>query len=751
MIYSVDIELGGRKEMEALLEAVQNFGQDGCSSALTTCEAELQELMKQIDIMVAQKKSEWEAQFHSVETRLKVREQELSAFRLLLDQKHTEVGILRQQLQDNEKVQHDMVVQYEAQLNIFREEIGKLKKSYEKLQRRQMKDKKDLCKEDLKDRYEKQGIPELNRLNKKVEEFREKSLDWEKQRLYYQQQVSSLDAERKLLAEQCKTIQQQTVKYQTQLSDRKQLVEQTELMSQSEMQHLRSQLERANDTICANDMTMERLNMTVDELKGANQHFKEGQRLLQEELQQLQQLIQKSVEENEALKSKLQAQEDIFQRNDRQQKQLYKELVHCKELLQAREKTTSRSPEESLPEQQCNDICHRRAELQQEPVQFQGSLQDDVGLKEDVILLQHTLDSSNDHCTFLSEEIFKREEELRQRVEEHNKCKVDIKKLRDQLNCLEQQRHSELKGMKLEVTQLTTELHQRDLTIAAMSAATSNMERQLRSELDKSDRKAKEVKITQIQLETMKLENEHLATTLKIDGRNCSMTDLRDGYISSLRRLEQENQQLQQELADVRNKLDMSAKVSQDRYELLLLQIQNKLTDIREVEDRRVEELQLEHKKEMRELQNRLREIAVHSEGNKQALQDQDQCTETDFRQFKEGQVPERGFSNVAQSDSSEASFSESLHRITSCITLSADENETDFSDNVSGQSVHSLSSEQFLLLSPTIASTNTSIAVRYLEEEDRRSQQLLKRLDMHIEELKIESERTVDKYVNPL
>ncbi|XP_072331072.1 centrosomal protein of 63 kDa-like isoform X6 [Scyliorhinus torazame] len=666
MIYSVDIELGGRKEMEALLEAVQNFGQDGCSSALTTCEAELQELMKQIDIMVAQKKSEWEAQFHSVETRLKVREQELSAFRLLLDQKHTEVGILRQQLQDNEKVQHDMVVQYEAQLNIFREEIGKLKKSYEKLQRRQMKDKKDLCKEDLKDRYEKQGIPELNRLNKKVEEFREKSLDWEKQRLYYQQQVSSLDAERKLLAEQCKT-------------------------------------------------------------------------------------IQKSVEENEALKSKLQAQEDIFQRNDRQQKQLYKELVHCKELLQAREKTTSRSPEESLPEQQCNDICHRRAELQQEPVQFQGSLQDDVGLKEDVILLQHTLDSSNDHCTFLSEEIFKREEELRQRVEEHNKCKVDIKKLRDQLNCLEQQRHSELKGMKLEVTQLTTELHQRDLTIAAMSAATSNMERQLRSELDKSDRKAKEVKITQIQLETMKLENEHLATTLKIDGRNCSMTDLRDGYISSLRRLEQENQQLQQELADVRNKLDMSAKVSQDRYELLLLQIQNKLTDIREVEDRRVEELQLEHKKEMRELQNRLREIAVHSEGNKQALQDQDQCTETDFRQFKEGQVPERGFSNVAQSDSSEASFSESLHRITSCITLSADENETDFSDNVSGQSVHSLSSEQFLLLSPTIASTNTSIAVRYLEEEDRRSQQLLKRLDMHIEELKIESERTVDKYVNPL
>ncbi|XP_078419664.1 centrosomal protein of 63 kDa isoform X7 [Cetorhinus maximus] len=607
--------------MEALLEAVQNFGQDGCSSALTTCEAELQELMKQIDIMVAQKKSEWEVQFQSVETRLKIREQELSAFRLLLDQKHTEVGILRQQLQDNEKVQHDMVVQYEAQLNVFREEIGKLKKSYEKLQRRQLKDRK----EDVRDRKEKQGISELNRLNKKVE---------------------------------------------------------------------------------------------------------------------------KSEEENEELKTKLQTQEDIIQSKDLQQKQLYKELARCNELLYTREKVTSRSREENLLEQQCSDISHRQTDVQQTPVQFQANLQGEVDLKEEMILLQHSLDSSNDHCTFLSEEILKKEGDLRQMDMEHSKCKADIKKLRDQLNSLEQQRHSELKGMKLEIAQLTTELHQRDLTIATMSAATSNMERQLRSELDKTDRKTKEVKITQIQLETLKLENEHLAAILKVDGQNCSVTDLHDGYVSSVRRLEQENQQLQQELTDVRSKLEMSAKVSQDRYEMLLLQIQNKLTDIRETEDRRVEELQLEHKKELRELQNRLQEMAVHSEGDKQALRSQHPCSESDFPNFTEGRFTERGFSNAIQSDSSDASFSDSLHRLTSCVILSADENEADFSDNVSGQSVHSLPSEQFLPLSPTIASTNTSLAVRFLEEEDRRSQQLLKRLDMHIEELKTESERTIDKYV---
>ncbi|XP_067851786.1 centrosomal protein of 63 kDa isoform X3 [Heptranchias perlo] len=646
--------------MEALLEAVQNLGQDGCGSVLTTCEAELQELMKQIDIMVAQKKSEWEAQFQAIEARLKVREQELSAIRLLLDQKHTEVGLLRQQLQDNEKVQHGIVVQYEAQLNMFREEIGKLKKSYEKLQRRQLKE----VREDVKNRQgNKEDISELNRLNRQVEEFQEKSLDWETQRLHYQQQVASLDAERKLLSEQCKA-------------------------------------------------------------------------------------IQASMQENEELNSKLHSQEVLIQSKDLQQKQLCKELARCNELLQAREKT-ARSLEESLLKEQCSDVSHSRSELQRAHAQLQTSLQSEEHLKEEVIHLQYSLGSSNDRCTFLTEEIFRKEEQLRQIKEEHSKCKADVKKLRDQLNCVEQKRHAELEGMKLEVSQLTTELHQRDITIAAMSATTSNMERQLRSEMEKTDRKAKEIKVTQIQLETLKLENHHLAGMLKVDGRNCSITDLRDGYFSSLRQLEQENQQLQQELAEVRTKLEMSAKVSQDRYEMLLLQIQNKLTDIRETEDRRVEELQREHKEELRELQNRLQEMAVHSEGGKQTSPCQHILSEPGFHNLPEGRgrVTESNFCNAVQSDSCDASPSESLREITSCITLSADENEAEFSDSVSVQSVHSLHSEQFLPLSPTLASPNTSVAVKFLEEEERRSQQLLKRLDMHIEELKIESERTVDKY----
>lgn len=60
----------------------------------TSCEAELQELMKQIDIMVAHKKSEWECQIQTLESRLVDREQEVSTLRNALDDKRKEVAYL---------------------------------------------------------------------------------------------------------------------------------------------------------------------------------------------------------------------------------------------------------------------------------------------------------------------------------------------------------------------------------------------------------------------------------------------------------------------------------------------------------------------------------------------------------------------------------------------------------------------------------------------------------------------------------
>lgn len=67
-----------------------------------------------------------------------------------------------------------------------------------------------------------------------------------------------------------------------------------ELASRSEIQHLTSKLERANDAICANELEVERLNMRVDDLTENNRMILEDQQRVQEELRQSKKMLEVS-------------------------------------------------------------------------------------------------------------------------------------------------------------------------------------------------------------------------------------------------------------------------------------------------------------------------------------------------------------------------------------------------------------------------------------------------------------------------
>lgn len=51
--------------------------------------------------------------------------------------------------------------------------------------------------------------------------------------------------------------------------------------------------------------------------------------------------------------------------------------------------------------------------------------------------------------------------------------------------------------MRKEVSQLTSELHQRDITIATLTGSASSIERQLRAEVERAERRASELKVHQ--------------------------------------------------------------------------------------------------------------------------------------------------------------------------------------------------------------------------------------------------------------
>ncbi|XP_034865285.1 deuterosome assembly protein 1 isoform X3 [Mirounga angustirostris] len=131
------------------------------------CEAELQELMEQIDIMVSNKKLDWERKMRALETRLDLRDQELANAQTCLDQKGQEVGLLRQKLDSLEKCNLAMTQNYEGQLQTLKAQFSKLTNSFEKLRLHQMKQSKVRRKELP---HLKEETPfEMSNLNQKLE------------------------------------------------------------------------------------------------------------------------------------------------------------------------------------------------------------------------------------------------------------------------------------------------------------------------------------------------------------------------------------------------------------------------------------------------------------------------------------------------------------------------------------------------------------------------------------------------------
>ncbi|XP_036287285.2 centrosomal protein of 63 kDa isoform X10 [Pipistrellus kuhlii] len=484
----------GDLAMEALLEGIQNRGHDG--GFLTSCEAELQELMKQIDIMVAHKKSEWEGQTHALETCLDIREQELKSLRSQLDMKHKEVGMLRQQVEEHEKVKHEMAMDYKQELKKLQEELGRLKRSYEKLQKKQIRDFRGNTKNHRDDRSE------IERLTGKIEEYRQKSLDWEKQRLIYQQQVSSLEAQRKALAEQSEIIQAQLV-------NRKQKLESVELSRQSEIQHLSSKLERANDTICANELEIERLTMRVNDLVGTNKTVIQEQRQKEEKLRESEKMLEVLQEEKRQLKATLHSQENFIhdtkmQKETLQAKLRATDIQHTVEVI--------RSLEESQTERQ---YTTHEQDLDNVLSQLDLTHTSEELLQAEVTRLESSLESVSITCKQLSQELMEKYEELKKMEVHNNEYRAEIKKLKEQILQADQSYSSALEGMKLEISQLTRELHQRDVTIASAKSSSSDMEKRLKAEIQKAEEKAVEHKEILDQLESLKLENRHLSEMVK--------------------------------------------------------------------------------------------------------------------------------------------------------------------------------------------------------------------------------------------
>lgn len=380
--------------------------------------------MEQIDIMVSNKKLDWERKMRTLETRLDLRDQELANAQTCLDQKGQEVGLLRQKLDNLEKCNLVMTQNYEGQLQTLKSQFSKLTNNFEKLRLHQMKQNQVHRKE----APSKEEIPlELSSLNQKLEEFRAKSREWDKQQILYQTHLVSLDAQQKLLSEKCNQFQKQAQNYQTQLNGKKQCPED----SSPEIPRLVCESDPGCEASQRDEFIIEKLKSAVSEIAlSRNKLQDENQKLLQE-LKMYQRQCQAMETGLSEVKNELQSRDDLLRIIEMERLHLHRELLKMGEFQTAHDSRkrleSSYSPSTKEPE--------------------------------------------------------KKRRELFAMVSDQPNHEKELNKMRSQLY-QEEDRCSEQERMRNEILDLTQELYQKEITIATVRKKAALLERQLKIELE---------------------------------------------------------------------------------------------------------------------------------------------------------------------------------------------------------------------------------------------------------------------------
>ncbi|KAK7466556.1 hypothetical protein BaRGS_00037340 [Batillaria attramentaria] len=532
------------------------------SSLMSSCQTELQELMYQLDVMLSAKKQQWLQETEELQTRLHAKERELRSQQTALEMKTMEMEDMKSQMEGLNKAQKAIVDEYEDHLSKLRSEVLKVRKEYEKLHKQHQRYKKDLQRKKEQVLGEKkESDQEIQRLREKLEEYERRESDWEAKQRSQQNEIDMLEAQRRTLVEKCEFIQQQTQSYQNQIGRRREMQSSAEETMNARISQLDATVERSTQTIAAQKDKIEKLKSSLDDAMSSHKQTMADNEKLLDDLQKANETIQVKEERYRPmlmglmledriaeLEAQLRSKTELLQAAQEDTHQYSHDISRLENTLSAKDDIIKKMGDTRY-EDESEQVKRLKDALYSAKEDLRSHKKNMKQLEQNLASTTSKLDTSQHEQEGIKQRYKEKETELSQsHSTEVRKLQLEVKRLQDKLSTVNESHTAELAAMRKNLAELTTELYQRNTTLASLSEKSSDLERSMRDESGTLDKRVAELKVAQAQIEALRSENRLLRRTV--------LHHRGDGFHKDRQQNVNQSQMIRREMNALRNSVE---------------------------------------------------------------------------------------------------------------------------------------------------------------------------------------------------
>ncbi|XP_046580611.1 centrosomal protein of 63 kDa-like [Haliotis rubra] len=439
----------------------------------SSCQEELLELMRQLDIMLTAKRRDWEHETAAIRSQLEMKDKELNIQTTTLEHKNRQFEDMKSQLTQASRTRDEVVQQYVAQVVQLSNEVQRMKREYEKLHKKHTRHTKEAHRLKAETTSEIEGgKTEMKRLRDKME--------------------------------------QQSQTYQSQIDRRRQLQDNTELNLKTTITQLEGQAERQGDTITTQEEKIRKLKASLSEAMNAHKRAMNDNERLLDDLKKSNTSIRRLEGEKQQIELEVHSREDLLRAANEDAHQYSHEVSLLEQSLSAKDDII-KNLGDSARQEEGEQVMLLRQSLNEAKEDCRSHKRAQKKLRDEVTILESKLENSVTLRDSIAQKLDEKDSELiHLKTTELHALQTQVQQLQDKFRVVEASHGAELDGMRTKLAQLTTDLHQRNASIASFTDKMSRMEQQVVMEKDMLEGREVELKVAQAHIEALRVENQHL-------------------------------------------------------------------------------------------------------------------------------------------------------------------------------------------------------------------------------------------------